>query len=86
MATLTNTARDRFLSTLVSHFDETSDGVFYPKLDGTPLVRILVNDRMYLIERRRRPDSEWTPVTTVRFSQFDAESFLRWLALWPQVA
>jgi hypothetical protein len=79
------TARDRFLDAIRSDFTESEDGRFYPAAPGESLVRIEVNDRTYVIERRRKAGSPWLPITTSRFGAFDAVSFSRWLVRWPLV-
>lgn len=83
MQTLTSTAHNRFLKVVERSFDQAHDGFWYPKLSGEALVRIAAMKNGYAIERRRKPDSVWLPITTASYSSFDEESFVKWMSRWP---
>lgn len=58
----------------------TEDGFWYPAEapEYRALVRVLVSDSGYCVERRRSLAAPWAPIATVAAAEFDASAFRAW--------
>lgn len=72
-ATITDTLRESFVLS-------AEDGYWYPgeAQSGRSLVRVIVADSGYCVERRRSLGSPWAPIAAVAIAEFDARLFRGW--------
>jgi hypothetical protein len=63
-------------------FYEADDGFWYPKAEGTALVRVEVDAMNYRVWRRRSPDVVWTLLVETRVEDFNIQSFTTWANTW----
>jgi len=74
---------------LAESFVESVDGYWYPieaSDEHAPLVRVIVAESGYCVERRARVQSFWVPVATVPVAEFNPASFRIWRRNWNCVA
>lgn len=85
MTTLTLDHTEAVLAVVTDYF-EPHGYWLHPKSDRPALVRVRVIDGRYIVERRRKPHTEWVPLVDADVAEFDADAFRTWVANWPLVA
>lgn len=77
-ATLVHTTQDA----IARHFAPGDDGFWYPRAEGIALVRVAVDHMHCQVQRRRRPETPWLPIATMRVEEFDPSAFNVWCESW----
>lgn len=68
----------QLIQAISDRFVESSEGYWYPRGPGVPLVRVRINGGIYRIDRRRDENTEWIRLVEGVVSDFDAASFATW--------
>jgi hypothetical protein len=87
--TLLQSVKPNITDVLAESFVESVDGYWYPieASDEHPaLVRVIVAESGYCVERRARIASYWVPVATVPVAEFNPSAFRTWRRSWNCVA
>jgi hypothetical protein len=89
MQTYLNPSYHLLRDTIAESFAESNDGYWYP-IEATPatpaLVRIILAESGYCVERRRGVESAWLPVAVVHTGEFNAAHFRTWRRSWRMVS
>lgn len=77
------------IDALSESFNRSADGYWYPveaPVEGAALVRVIVAESGYCVERRASIQAHWLPVATVPVAEFNPATFRTWRRSWRMVA